>query len=173
VDIDINRNTNINNRIDRGKYRNTQTGSFRHDPAHRQGAAYRNQASAQRVGAGNVSNRTSQARSQYRGKAEAGRADIARGGVDSARGNASGSRTGQVSSRVPGSAQPRAASSGGRGNAFNEASRGGSSARQASARGASSRSASPSSRASPSRSSGGTRSGGGSRGGGGRGGGRR
>lgn len=171
VDIDINRNNNFNRNIDRSKFQNTQRGSFRHDPAHRQGAAYRNQASAQRVGAGASSNRASQVRSEYRGKADAGRADIARGGVSSARGNAGASRTNQTPARNTGGVQNRAATDH-RGGALNDAGRGGTSARHSSNRGASSRSASPSTRSSPPRSSGGSRGGGG-RGGGGRGGGRR
>ncbi|MCC6677424.1 MAG: DUF3300 domain-containing protein [Phycisphaerales bacterium] len=174
VDIDINRNTNINNNIDRSKFKGAQGGAWKHDPGHRQGAAYRNQASAQRVGAGTTSARTTQARSEYRGKAEAGRTDIARGGADAARGGNPAARTGQAAQRGAGTAQNRpATTSGSRGGALNDASRGGNSARQASNRGATSRSASPSTRSSPQRSSGGARSSGGSRGGGGRGGGRR
>jgi hypothetical protein len=160
VDIDINRNTNRNRNIDRSR-QNTRNGSFKHDPSHRQGAAYRNQSSAQRVGAGASNNRASQTRDQYRGRAEAGRQDIARGGADSAR----------TPSRDAGGAQNRANTSGNRsGGALNDASRGGSSARQASDRGSASRSSSPSTRAQP-KSSGGSRSGGASRGGGSRGGG--
>lgn len=177
VDIDINRNTNINNNIDRSKFQNRQTGSFKHDPAHRQGAAYRNQNAANRVGAGQTSTRATQARSDYRGRAEAGRADIARGGADSVRGGSGAAGAGRGQS-VGGSGggltrgpdvAPRTSSSG-RGSAISDANRGGQAARQSSDRGYSSRQSSPSRSSAGSRSSGGSRSyggGGGSRGGGG------
>jgi hypothetical protein len=175
VDIDINRNVNRNTNINRAEFKNRQggSGSWKHDPGHRQGAAYRNQASASRVGAGNTTARTTQARNEYRGKAEAGRADIARGGADAARGNAGAGRTGQASTRASGSAQNRPNSGGGQGGALNGASNGGASARQSSDRGAASRSASPSPRAAPSSSGtkgtgSGRGGGGGGRGGGGR-----
>jgi hypothetical protein len=176
VDIDVNRNTNFNRNIDRSKFQGGDRGGgnrggqgkWKHDPAHRQGAAYRNQSAANRVGAGNSSNRATQARDQYRGKAEAGRSDLARGGADQFRGNAGarpnqGAGAGNRATSAPVGGKP--------GGALNSAGRQtGSQARQASDRGYSSRSSSPSrsARPAPSRSSGG---GGGGRGGGGRGGG--
>lgn len=181
VDIDVNRNTNINNNIDRSKFKNSQNGirsdgrgSFKHDPAHRQGASYRNQASANRVGAGASSNRAAQTRNDYRGRAESGRADIARGGADSARtGNRAGAGAGGGAGQSRDTARPSNTS--GRSNAIGGAGSGGQSARDASSRGSSSRSSSPSSASRPSgsRSSGSASRGGGSRGGGGRGGGGR
>ena len=111
VDIDVNRNTNINNNIDRSKFKNAGTGergqgSWKHDPAHRQGAAYRNSATAQKVGAGNASARTTQAQSQYRGKAEAGRSEISRGGADSFKGASPSARPagGTGATRAPSAA---------------------------------------------------------------------
>ena len=191
VDIDIDRNTNINNNIDRSKFKNNQRGvgqdgrgKFAHDPGHRQGAAYRNQGAANRVGAANTSARTSQARNDYRGRAEAGRSDINRGGADAFKGNnpsaANRANTGAnrtspgATNRTSPGATNRTSSS--RSSALGGSGSGGQSARNASARGSSSRASSPSSaaRSSPSRSSGGGGSrggGGGSRGGGGRGGG--
>ncbi len=172
VDIDINRNTNINNNIDRSKYKqNVQggrgQGSWKHDPSHRQGAAYRNSASARNVGAGTTSARATQARSDYRGRADAGRTDISRGGADSFKGASAANRAGAT--RSPSTAN-RAAGSGSSAGAFGDVNRGGAAARDAGSRGYSSRSSSPSAqRASPSRSSGASRGGGG-RGGGGRGG---
>lgn len=176
IDIDIDRNTNINNNIDRSKYKNNGgRGSFKHDPFHRQGAAYRNQASANKVGAGNASNRATQARNDYRGRAEAGRSDISRGGADSFKNN---SRAGGAGSTRAPQATPRTSGASGKGSALSDARGGGTAAKQASSRGSSSRQSSPSasrSSAGSRSSSGASRSGasrsGGSRGGGGRGGG--
>jgi hypothetical protein len=194
VDIDVNQNFNRNTNIDRSKFQGGNRGDggkWRHDPAHRQGAAYRNRDAAARVGAASVSDRAAQARNQYRGRAEAGRTDLARGGADQFRGSGAGNRgnaggAGQnrpgggpgVSTRDrPGGTQTRPGSAGSsRGGAFNGVNQGGAQARQASGRGNASRSASPSRAARPapsSRPSGGARGGGGGRGGGGRGGGRR
>jgi hypothetical protein len=185
VDIDVNRNTNINNNIDRNKLKNNQRGvgqngrgSFAHDPSHRQGAAYRNQSSANRVGAANTSARTSQARNDYRGRADAGRSDINRGGADAFKGNnpSAGNRAGSTpgagnrAGGSPSAANRASPSTANRGSgALNGASGGGNAARSASTRGTSSRSSSPSAaaRSSPSRSSGGGSRGGGGRGGGG------
>ena len=57
VDIDINRNTNINTNIDRGKYAQQQPGrgtsgqgKWQHDASHRQGVAYRDNATAKQYG---------------------------------------------------------------------------------------------------------------------------
>jgi hypothetical protein len=160
INIDVDRNNNFNGNIDRDKFRNRADNKFRHDPAHRQGATYRNQASAQRVGATNTAARTTQARGEYRGKAESGRADIARGNVN------------QPSTRQ--TTQNRSGTN--RNSALQDSNRSGTSAKQYSNRGASSRSSSPSRKAAPSRSSGsrsysgsrGGSRGGGSRGGGGR-----
>jgi hypothetical protein len=166
VNIDVDRNVNRDVNRERNTERanraresgKSRSGSFQHDPAHRQGAAYRNKASADRVGAGSKSSRTAQARNDYRGRAEAGRGDLSRGAADSSRGSGRSPQTTRGSS-----------SGSGRGGALGDASRGGDSARKASSRGSSSRASSPSRSA---KSSGGSR-GGGSRGGGGRGGGGR
>ncbi len=167
VDIDINRNTNFNGNINRNQFKG-QNGSFRHDPAHRQGASYRNQASANRVGATSANNRATQARSDYRGRAEAGRSDINRGGADAFKGNTRAPSNAAAGANRPSSgARPTTsnASPSNRGGAFNSASQGGQSARDASNRGSTSRSTTSSAaRSSPSRSSSG---GGASRGGGG------
>jgi hypothetical protein len=178
IDIDINRNYNRNTTINRNNFEHrTMNGNFQHNPAHRQGVAYRNQASAQRVGASNSMARTSQARSEFRGHANTGAAPFGGGNAGGATrpgfqpGGAPGANQqtprNQGAARSPGqdrspSQLPARSTSGGasgsRGSAFSGGS--GSSDRAASNRGASSRSASPS------RSAGG--GGGGSRGGGGR-----
>jgi len=82
VDIDVNRNTNINRNIDRGKYATQYQGGqgrWQHNPEHRKGVAYRDQATAQRFNRGPSA--AAQDRAAYRGRAEAGRQDVARAGA--------------------------------------------------------------------------------------------
>jgi hypothetical protein len=152
VNIDIDRNTNINNSIDRDKYKNEMKnkgqvnaqgkGKYQHDPSHRKGVSYRDQATSQKYNRG-ASADAAKARDSYRGKGEQGKQDLARGGSQ------------QVSDR-----------SGGRESAFGE-SGGGNEVRQQSDRGSSSRESMSSGSKGPG--SGGSRSGGGGgRGGGGR-----
>ena len=100
VDIDINRNTNINNNIDRSKYQNKVTtgqggrGEWKHDPEHRKGVSYRDQGTAQKFDRG--ASRDAQSREAFRGRADAGRQDIARGDADQFRDRAgSGNRSSQ------------------------------------------------------------------------------
>ena len=89
VNIDINRNTNINNNINREKYKQQYQGkgqagqgNWQHDASHRGGVAYRDQGTAQKYNRGTGSE-AAKSREAYRGKAEAGRQDIARGGCRS------------------------------------------------------------------------------------------
>ena len=166
VNVNVNRNANLNRNIDRGRYANQLPaggrGNWQHNPEHRKGVAYRDQGTAQRYNRGST-NQAVQSRENFRGRAEAGRQDISRGGADQFKGQ----RGGQ---------QPRAGTreaggrdfSGQRSNALSGMDRGGSATRDFSNRGSSSRQ----SMSSGSRGGGGF-SGGGSRGGGGRGGGRR
>jgi hypothetical protein len=100
VNIDINRNTNINNNIDRSKYQNKVTtgqsgrGEWKHDPEHRKGVSYKDQATAQKFDRG--ASKNVQSREAFRGRAEAGRQDIARGDADQFRDRSgSGSRGSQ------------------------------------------------------------------------------
>jgi uncharacterized membrane protein YgcG len=149
-----------------------KTGDWQHKPEHRKGAQYRDQASQQKYGGGQRTGVDS--RDQFRGRAEEGRQDIARGDADSFK------RDGGVGDRA-GGAGDRGAGVGDRGTGVSDlspgaADRGGSrqaggfdgigsggQTRAQSDRGASSRaSASSSARA------GGGRAGGGGRGGGGR-----
>ncbi len=201
VDIDINRNNNFNKNIDRSKVRNDMNtkglgdgkGKWNHDSSHRKGVSYRDNATAQKYGRGTDA-RASQARDQYRGRAEAGRQDISRGGADQFRGaggaanrpatadrgagGGAATRPSTADRGAGGAARPSTSdrsagstnrSSGSSSSAFSGSSRSSSSTREASSRGSSSRSASSgSSRSSGSRSSGGSRGGGGGRGGGGR-----
>jgi len=98
VNIDINRNTNINNNIDRSKYQNKVTtgqggrGEWKHDPEHRKGVSYRDQATAQKFDRGTSKN--VQSREAFRGHAEAGRQDIARGDANQFRDRSGGGSRG-------------------------------------------------------------------------------
>ncbi|MBP1713921.1 MAG: hypothetical protein H6Q42_2124 [Deltaproteobacteria bacterium] len=160
VNVDIDRNTTINNNIDRDKYKNEMKnkgqvnaqgqGKFQHDPSHRKGVSYRDQATAQKYNRG-ASADASKARDSYRGKGEQGKQDLARGGGD------------QVSDRSGGE---RGSERGDRDSAFGGSDRG-SEVRQQSDRGSSSRESMSSGGKGPG--SGGSRGGGGGgRGGGGR-----
>jgi Spy/CpxP family protein refolding chaperone len=191
VDIDVNRNTNINNNInrdqakqklqDRGQANQKGQGKWQHNPEHRKGASYRDQGTAQKFNRASTSD-SIKSREQFRGRAEAGRQDLARGGqgglgdrggggLGGDRGGASqlggGGRAGSMD-RGGGSGVGGGSSS--RGGAFQGVDRGGSSARSASSRGSSSRASSGGGGASR---GGGGGGGGGSRGGGGGGGGGR
>jgi hypothetical protein len=181
VDVDINRNTNINNNIDRSKYQNKISnreggrGEWKHNPEHRKGVSYRDQGTAQKFDRGG--SRDAQSREAFRGRAETGRQDIARGDADKYRDRSPGSRQESVGRRDAGSlersgGQQRRDSSGidraggtqrGNKDAFGGYERG-SQTRNSSNRGHQSMSSS--------RAGGGGGRGGGGRGGGGRGGGR-
>ena len=177
VDVDVDRNTNINNNInrdqakqkmqERGQGNQRGQGNFQHNPEHRKGVSYRDQATSQKFNRAS-SNDAIKSREQFRGRAEEGRQDLAKGGVGD-RGGA-GDRGGQSGPGDRGGAGNRAGTSdrgGGRssgGGAFQGVDRGGSSAHSASQRGSASRASGGASRGGGGGSRGG---GGGSRGGGG------
>lgn len=171
-----NRNTNINNQNTNLSNRNVQGGanSWQHDPAHRKGASYRDSATAQKFG-GEKSAQTAMARDSYRGRAESGRQELARGGAGQFKGGQTPSSGGQnraanrpdskpsqtpsrenrpssgAQNRAGSTAQNRDASGGG---AFGDVGGGRSATQSQSNRG-------QSSRANSNRSGGGSRSGGG------------
>jgi hypothetical protein len=187
VDIDVNRNTNINNNInrdqakqklqDRGQVNQKGQGKWQHNPENRKGVSYRDQGTAQKFNRAST-NDAIKSREQFRGRAEQGRQDIARGGLSDRgslggqggigdRGGAGGG-AGQLGGGGRAGTADRAGASqlggsGARGGAFQGVDRGGSSARSASQRGSASRASS----------GGGARGGGGGSRGGGGGGGRR
>jgi Protein of unknown function (DUF3300) len=181
VKIDNSRNTNINNKIDRGKYQGDR-GNFQHKPEHRKGVSYRDQGTAQKFNRASTSD-SIKSREQFRGRAEQGRQDIGRGGVsdrggqgglgdrggggglggDRGGGGLGGDRGGAGSrGGAGGGGSSFGGGSGSRGGAFEGVGGGGSSARSAGARGSASRG---------SGGGGGRGGGGGGRGGGGGGGG--
>jgi len=93
VDIDINHAQFNNVNINKGKYSNnigngSGRGSWQHNPEHRKGTPYRDSGTAQRFDKG--ASRDAQSRDAFRGRAEAGRNDIAKGGADQFKGRNSG-----------------------------------------------------------------------------------
>src|SRR5262245_29463854 len=88
VDINVNRNTNFNTNINRQRYQSNfqarglnAQGAWQHDASHRRGVAYRDQGTAQRFNRG-TNAQAAQAREAFRGRAESGRQELARGGAD-------------------------------------------------------------------------------------------
>jgi hypothetical protein len=191
VDVDVNRNTNINNNInrdqakqklqERGQLNQKGQGKWQHNPEHRKGVSYRDQGTAQKFNRAST-NDAIKSREQFRGRAEQGRQDLARGGVADRGGpggqsgigdrggvgdrGGAGDRGGLGgrggASQLGGGGGASRGGSGSRGGAFEGVNRGGSSARSASQRGSASRGG-----------GGGGRGGGGGGRGGGGGGGRR
>jgi hypothetical protein len=207
VDVDVNRNTNVNrnSNVNRqstntnvqnrtGSAQGASASSFQHDPSHRKGVSYRDQASAAKVGQTSANNAAAGARENYRGRTDAGGQQNARGasagqqpgnmGASANRGASGaqqpGNMGGSANRGASASQQPAgqggganrgasaAPSSSSKGGAFAGADQGGAAARESSSRGQASRGSS-----SPSRTGPGSGGGGGSRGGGGGGGGGR
>jgi hypothetical protein len=191
VDIDVNKNNNFSKNVNRGDVANKRAerqaqggGKFQHNPEHRKGAQYRDSGTQQRFNKSGPAN--SQAREQFRGRAEQGRQDLARGGQQGGLGDRGGAGQGGPGDRGGagrggagdrggagggqgfgdrGGADRGGAGGGARGSAF-EGAGGGAGARADSARGNASRDSMGASRGGGSRSanigSGGGRSGGGS-----------
>src|SRR5262249_15179125 len=102
VDINVNRYNDFNRtNIDRSKWS--------HDSSHRKGVQYRDQSVRDRYGKGSGN---AQAREQYRGRAEQGRQDLARGSADRYKG-AQGERPGGGRGDYGGAGQVREAQRGG------------------------------------------------------------
>jgi len=128
VDVNINRNTNINNNIDRSKYQNKISnreggkGEWKHNPEHRKGVSYRDQGTAQKFDRG--ASKDAKSRDAFRGRAEAGRQDIARGGADQFRDRSAGGRQDFGSDRGSGSFDRGGAGTGRDRSAFSSSDRG-------------------------------------------------
>jgi hypothetical protein len=85
-------NVNINhNTYNNFNKTNIKNGDWNHSPEHRKGTQYRDSASQQKFGKGQQ--KGAQSREQFRGRAEQGRQEIARGGADGFKGGA-GDRAG-------------------------------------------------------------------------------
>ena len=90
VDVDVNRNTNINNNInrdqakqqmqDRGQMNQQGQGKWQHNAEHRKGVSYRDQGTAQKFNRASTSDAI-KSRDDFRGRSDAGRQDLARGGA--------------------------------------------------------------------------------------------
>jgi len=90
VDIDVDRNTNINTNInrdqakqkmqERGQVNQRGQGQWQHNPEHRKGVSYRDQGTAQKFNRAST-NDAVKSREQFRGRADQGRQDVARGGA--------------------------------------------------------------------------------------------
>jgi len=93
VDIDINQNTNFNQNIDRDKYKDRQSGrldqngrgNWQHNPENRKGVAYRDKGTAQKFNRASTTDSV-KSREEFRGRAEQGRQDLARGSADQFKG---------------------------------------------------------------------------------------
>jgi len=173
VDVDVNRNTNINNNINRSNYAQQrpaggQGNNWQHNAEHRKGVAYRDQGTAQKFNRASTSEAV-KSREDFRGRSDAGRQDLARGGAGDRPGAGDRGGAGQLgggnrpATADRGGAGQLGGGAGSRGGAFQGVSGGGSQARSASQRGSASRSSG----------GGGGRSGGGGGRSGGGGGGRR
>ena len=171
VNINVNQNTNFNRNINRNDFSNKigqgGQGRWQHDPSHRKGVSYRDNATAQKFNRATPS-QISQSREQFRGRAEQGRQQLGAGGAgqgglggnrpsQGALGGGGGPGQGGVGGNRPsqgalggGNRPSQGAISGGgnnfspqgpgnRGGAFQGVDRGGSSARDFSNRGAASR----------------------------------
>jgi len=102
VDVDINRNTNINNNINRGNYAKQYQGgkgNWQHNPEHRKGVSYRDQATGQKFNRAST-NEAVKSREDFRGRTEAGRQDPARGGADQSRGRQDTGQRGSLEGRT-------------------------------------------------------------------------
>ena len=80
VNININRNINYNKNINRDRYAKqygSRDGQWKHNPEHRKGVSYRDQKTAQQYNRA-ASKDAVRTRENFRGKAEAGRKDLAR-----------------------------------------------------------------------------------------------
>jgi len=79
IDIDrqnnFDRNTSRGDRGDRGNRAQTRDNKFSHNAEHRKGASYRDKATAQKYNRGGDAQKA-QAREQFRGRAESGRAEL-------------------------------------------------------------------------------------------------
>ena len=105
VNININQNNNFNTKIDRSKYQNqinnnsgnrgglqNGQGTFQHNPAHREGVPYRDQATAQKYGTAS-NKQAAESRDAFRGRTETGQQTISTGAADQNRGSAGNSNS--------------------------------------------------------------------------------
>jgi hypothetical protein len=80
VHYNYNQNININRNINRNRYAQGGQGNWQHNAEHRRGVSYRDQGTAQRYNRAGT-NEAIKSREQFRGRAEQGRQELARGGA--------------------------------------------------------------------------------------------
>jgi len=108
VNVNINQNMNINTRIDRSRYQASVTtgqggrGEWKHNPEHRKGVSYRDQGTAQKFD--RAASRDVKSREAFRGRADAGRRDMASTGADRTRDRQTPGRQDSQASRDKGAA---------------------------------------------------------------------
>ena len=125
VNIDNSRNTNINRNIDRSKYQGGdrgQGGKWQHNAEHRKGVSYRDQGTAQKFNRASTSDAI-KSREDFRGRTDAGRQDLARGGAGDRAGTAD--RGGGAGDRVGAGDRGGATKGGGAGGLGGAGDRGG------------------------------------------------
>ena len=102
VTYNYNQNININRNINRNKYVSQYPsggrGDWKHNPEHRRGVNYRDQRTAQRYNRG-ANSEAVRSREAFRGRAEQGRQDLARGRADQFKGRPEAGRAGQPGTR--------------------------------------------------------------------------
>jgi len=104
VNVNVNNYNNFTRNVNNTNVANKRTeiqanranGTWQHDPAHRQGVQYRDQATQQRFNKGGVPN--AQSREAFRGRAQEGRQELSRGAADQFKGaqGARGSAGGEL-----------------------------------------------------------------------------
>lgn len=97
----INNSRNVSNVGNRSNSFQGGSGKWQHDASHRKGASYRDQNTANKFG-GTSTRDAAQARDSFRGRSDAGRQDLARGGADQFKGR-QGASAGSLDQRGPGS----------------------------------------------------------------------
>lgn len=142
VDVDVNRNTHINNSINRGKYATQYQGgkgNWQHNPEHRKGVAYRDQATGQKYHRVSTDEAV-KSREKYRGRTDSNRQEINRGGAERGAGRPEPGQPREGSDLRASSHDARGRNpSGQQAGAFSGMDRGGGDARNFSNRGSSSR----------------------------------
>jgi len=151
VDVDVNRNTTVNNNIDRSKYQNKVTtgqggkGQWQHNPESRKGVAYKDQTTAKKYNKGTSD--AAKSREAYRGKtgqdARGASTQPAGGGARQGTTDRGGQAPGAGTADRGGKASPSTMESGGKQSAFGGADKG-SNTKAESDRGQASRQSKPS-----------------------------
>jgi hypothetical protein len=99
IGVDLNRNLNTNPGINREKYsQQYREGTWQHDPQHRRGTPYRDQATAQKFNRASTADAV-KSREAYRGRAEQARREQAGRGADRLQGRSDTGQRGDLKAR--------------------------------------------------------------------------